>query len=92
MVRHTIFANNTTTITEEKNCLVEELYGTHSEETALFRCVRDNLLIETPAGQEIITLYHQLSPQVVKTMQHNEVFRKQVKSLIDGILLVIKEE
>jgi len=42
------------------DCLSEELYGEHSEETELLRYIRDNVLSQTLTGREIIKLYYQL--------------------------------
>lgn len=83
---------NTTTTADVQKCLVEELYGIYSEKTALLRCVRENLLIKTPEGQEIIKLYYQWSPYIVKNMEHNETLREEIKSLIDEFFLLIKVE
>ena len=40
-------------------CPFEQIYGEHSEETELLRYFRDNVLNQTPEGQEIIKLYYQ---------------------------------
>ena len=73
-------------------CPSEEIYGEHSEETELLRNFRDNILSQTPAGQEIIKLYYELSPAIVQAMEKDEEFKEGVKELIDGLLLLIREE
>ena len=73
-------------------CVSEELYGAHSDETELLRKVRDEVLSTTPAGQEIINLYYQWSPTIVKAMRGDKIFKKQVKGIIDGILSTLGQE
>jgi hypothetical protein len=50
------------------------------------------VLRTTPEGQEIIKLYYQWSPTVVKAMEEDEDFKAQVKEMIDGVLMLIEEE
>jgi len=78
----------TTTTAEEDVCPIEQIYGENSEETATLRYFRNNVLSITPEGQEIISLYYQWSPLIVKTMEKDEVFKRELKALIDGILLL----
>jgi hypothetical protein len=81
---------NTTTTIKADNCLAEEIYGKYSEEAELLRYLRDNLLNKTPVGKEIIKLYYQWSPLIVKAIDEDEEFKKEVESIIDEILLLIK--
>jgi len=71
-------------------CIAEELYGEHSEEAELLRHFRDNVLSQTPVGQEIIKLYYQWSPVIVKAMEEDEEFKEEAKEMIDGILTLIE--
>jgi len=80
----------TTTTTITPRCPVEELYGNDSEETELLRYLRDNVLSKTLEGQELIRLYYEWSPVIVKAMENDEQFRQEVKEMIEGILEVIK--
>jgi len=73
-------------------CPSKEIYGEDSVEVEVLRYVRDNVLSATPEGQEIIRLYYQLSPVVVRAMKNDEEFRKEVKEMIDGVLLLIMGE
>lgn len=73
-------------------CVAEEIYGENSEEVALLRYLRDNLLAQTPAGQEIIRLYYELSPAIVQIMEEDEVFKAQVKEMVNGVLESIGKE
>ena len=50
------------------------------------------MLSETPEGRELIKLYYQLSPGIVKTMEKDEAFKAEAKEMIDGVLGLIGEE
>lgn len=52
----------------------------------ILRKFRDEVLSKTPIGQEIIRLYYEWSPAIVKAMEEDEEFRTEVKEMIDGIL------
>jgi len=79
-------------ILETQPCLSEEIYGEDSEEAEILRYMRDNILSHTPEGQELIRLYYEWSPAIVKVMEDDEEFREDVKEMIDGILLLIEGE
>jgi hypothetical protein len=70
-------------------CVAEEIYGNRAYETELLRTVRDDVLGKTPGGQEIIQLYYEWSPTIVKIMQGDAGFRLQVKTILDGIVPLI---
>jgi len=80
-----------TTTTTIQPCPTEQLYGEYSEETETLRYFRDNIMSQTPEGQEIIMLYYKLSPVIVKAMKENEEFKKQMKEIIDGVLELIRD-
>ena len=82
----------TTTITAVKKCMCKKIYGEGSEEVVLLRYIRDNVLSQTPEGQEIIGLYYQWNPVMVELMEKDEEFKEEVKEMIDGMLLLITEE
>jgi len=71
-------------------CFVEKIYGEHSKSTEIIRNFRDNILTQTQEGRELIDLYYQWSPSIVKAMEQDDAFRKEVKKLIDGTLLLIR--
>jgi len=75
----------------ESKCPSAKLYGEYSEETELLRYLRDNVLSQTPVGQELIRLYYQWSPVIVKAMEEDEEFKGEVKEIIDGVLQLIEE-
>jgi bacillopeptidase F len=82
----------TTTTIQGLPCLIEETYGTYSERAKALRFVRDTVLSKTQSGQEIIRLYYQWSPVVVKAMKQDDEFKKEIKDLIDELLLLIGEK
>jgi hypothetical protein len=55
------------------------------------RQFRDEILSKTPAGQEIIRQYYELSPTIVKAMVEDEEFKKEVKEMIDGVMPMIRK-
>lgn len=71
-------------------CLLKLLYGEDSRETELLRYFRDNMLTQTPEGQELIRLYYQWSPVVVEAMEEDEKFKEDLKEMIDGVLPLIR--
>jgi hypothetical protein len=83
---------DTTTTTTKECCPSKKIYGEHSEEVELLRYIRDNVLNKTPEGQALIRLYYEWSPVVVKAMENDEVFKEDVKEMIDGVLGLVIEE
>jgi len=79
-------APTTTTSAKRGLCSALKIYGEDSEEIKLLRYIRDNVLHQTPEGKELIKLYYQRSPAIVKAMEEDEEFREVVKELIDGVL------
>jgi len=75
---------------EELDCPIEEIYGEDSEEVVLLRYLRDEVLSQTSEGQEIIRLYYQWSPMVVRAIEEDEEFKEEVKETIDGILPTLR--
>ena len=53
------------------------------------RAFRDGVLNQTPEGQEIIRLYYEWSPSIVRAMEEDEEFKNQAKKMVDGFLLLI---
>jgi len=81
---------SSTTTTIQALCPTEEIYGEQSEETELLRYFRDAVLSQTPEGQELIKLYYELSPVIVKAMKEDEKFKEAVKEMIDEVLPLIR--
>ena len=74
----------------EGGCPTEQIYGPHSEEVAMLRAFRDNILSKTPAGQQMIKLYYQWSPAIVEAMEGDEGFKARMKGIIDEALPLIR--
>ncbi len=72
-------------------CLAEEIYGEYAEETALLRIVRDELLRNTPEGQELTRLYYQWNALLARVPGDNTAIREDIKELIDEMLPVFEE-
>jgi len=83
----TISGLTTTTVPP---CTTETLYGEYSRQTELLRHLRDNVLTQTSRGQELIRLYYEWSPVIVKAMEEDENFREYVKEMIDGVVELIE--
>jgi rhodanese-related sulfurtransferase len=73
-------------------CPTSSLYGTTSEEVKLLRYFRDEVLSRTPVGRELIRLYYWWSPKIVRIMEEDEVLKRELKALIDGVLPRIRGE
>jgi hypothetical protein len=83
----TTVSDDTTTTTSV--CPSEQIYGEHSEETELLRHFRDNVLSNAPEGKEIIRLYYEWSPAIVRAMGADEAYKEEVRGMIDGVLELI---
>jgi Tol biopolymer transport system component len=70
-------------------CAVAKLYGEDSWEVELLRNIRDEILVTTPEGREIIRLYYGWSPVIVEMMDDDESFKAQVKELADEIITLV---
>ena len=84
-------SDTTTTTTGSGGCFSELLYGEYSKEAEFLRYFRDDVLSKTPEGKEIVRLYYQLSPVIVKAMEKDKQFKEEMKEMIDGILPLIFE-
>ncbi len=73
-------------------CFLSQIYGEYSEEVELLRDFRDEVLSQSPVGHEIVELYYQWSPMIVRAMEEDEAFKAEVKDVIDGILPLIGRE
>ena len=82
----------TTTTTDGGGCPVGKIYGEYSKETELLRYFRDNVLSKTSEGQELIKLYYQWSPAIVRAMEEDEKYMEDVKEMLDGVLSLIRTE
>jgi len=69
-----------------------KIYGEDSREVETLRYLRDNILSQSPTGQELVKLYYQLSPAIVKAMKKDKELKEEIKEMIDGVLMLIGEE
>ena len=56
----------------------------------MLRHLRNNLLIKTPEGQELIKLYYHLSPALVRAMQEDGALKMEIKEMVDALLPLIE--
>jgi len=63
-----------------------------SAETVLLRYIRDNVLSKIHEGRELIKLYYQWSPVIVKAMEADEEFKEDVKELVDAVMGMVEVE
>jgi hypothetical protein len=82
---------NTTTTTTAL-CPSETIFGKYSEKIELLRYFRDTVLSKTPEGQEIIRLYYEWNPVILKVMEEDEEFKDNLKEMLVGILPLIGEK
>jgi hypothetical protein len=85
---------STTTTTSTKYippCLTEQIYDEDSEEVELLRYFRDNLLMQTPEGREIIRLYYQWSPTIIEMMHNDPQLAREIKEAIAQFLGINEE-
>jgi len=80
----------TTTIGGEDCPISSALEGDEAQLDAI-RVFRDNVLAQTPEGQEIIRLYYQWSPIIVQAMENDAEFKEWVAEQINGILPLVEE-
>ena len=73
-------------------CPMTYALGEDSNDLNILRRFRDEVLSKTPLGKEIIKLYYQLSPAIVKIMVADEELKEEVKEMIEGILPMIKRK
>ena len=71
-------------------CPATLIYDSDSTETELMRSIRDNVLSKTKEGRELIKLYYQWSPFIIRAMEEDEDFKDEMKELVDGILGIMK--
>lgn len=70
-------------------CLAETLCGGDSDEVALLRYFRDTVLSKTTGGQELIRLYYEWSPTLIKALEEDKKIKGEVKATIDVMLSLI---
>jgi len=87
-----LYPDDAVAVISISNCVVESIYGEHSKVAETLRHYRDNVLNKTPEGRELIKLYYLWSPVIVKAVEQDEEFKKEVKQMIKGVLPMIERE
>ena len=59
-------------------------------ETQLLRSLRDNVLSKSQEGKELIKLYYQWSPVIVRAIEADEGLKEDIKELVDGFLGMVE--
>ena len=77
------------TTTTTGTCASESIYGEHSEEVEMLRYVRDNVLSNTPEGRELIGLYYEWSPIIVKAIENDPQLKEEIKEIVDNLIGLI---
>jgi len=85
-------SSTTSSSISPRPCLVEQIYGEDSVEVALCRYIRDSVLRNTTEGREIIKIYYDWSPHLVRALKEETGLKDQVKKVIDHILLLTNDE
>lgn len=73
-------------------CPAAYLYGESSEEVLLLRWFRDHVLRTTPEGKQIITLYYQWSPLLLKGMEEDDALQEEVKKVVDHLAGLLRAD
>jgi hypothetical protein len=73
-------------------CPLQYLYGELSEEVMLLREFRNTVLSTTPEGKQIIQLYYQWSPIILKAMEDDEALQAEVKDVVDHIVDLLRAD
>jgi hypothetical protein len=84
----TTVPQTTTTINtgQPGDCSARLIYGNNSAETELLRYIRDNVLAQTPEGREIIKLYYEWSPAIVRALEADPGLKEDLKEMVDSLI------
>ena len=85
-------SSSTTTTSQKRICAIKEIYSKNSEEVKILRNFRDQVLRKTQSGRELIRLYYQFSPAIMKAIAEDKGLREKVKEIIDKTLPLIEGE
>ena len=78
--------STTTTARTDRKCCLLKIYGEDSDEIAIMRYIRDNVLSKSEEGREIIKTYYRLSPAIARAMRRDKELKAEIKEMVDGIL------
>ena len=62
--------------------IATEIYGIDSDEVAILRRLRDEVLIKVPSGRGIIKAYYRIAPRVVVVMRRWKCLRVLIRMVI----------
>ena len=82
--------DSSTTTSTPQPCPSTTIYGEQSEQTEMLRHFRDTILTKTREGRELISLYYQWGPLIVKVMEEDREFKKEVKEMVDSLLPLLR--
>jgi hypothetical protein len=82
----------TTTTIGDQLCPLEVIYGEDSGEIKILRSLRNEVMDEIPEGQELIKLYYEWSPAIVKAMDEDERFKEDIKEMVNGLLMLFEDD
>jgi hypothetical protein len=71
-------------------CPLQKIYGKNAKEVAILRNFRDELLSQTLEGRELIKLYYQWSPVIVKAIEKDGGIKESLQEIIDEIVQLIQ--
>lgn len=76
----------------QEKCPLDILYGPDNPKLDILRVFRDEVLSQTPEGNEIIDLYYTLGPVLVEAMEQDEQLKEEVKEIIELYLPMMRED
>ena len=82
---------NQFTETTFPSCPIVAIYGEESEEVKLLRYFRDNLLTRTIQGQELIKLYYEWSPLIIRPILEDGELKGDLQEMIDVFLPLVRK-
>lgn len=71
-------------------CFLEDLFGSGSREVRALQRFRDEVLASHAAGCGVIDLYYNISPVLKDITDNNEVMKRALKEIINGMLPLIE--
>jgi hypothetical protein len=74
------------TTTTVPGCPVVILYGEKSHTTAALRLFREEVLLTTPEGRELVGLYYHLSPLFAQALGSDEELKNELRVLVDFLI------
>ena len=88
----TTSTSSSTTTVSLTLCAFLEIYGKDSQEIEYVRYVRDNVLMKTREGRELVKLYYQWSPVIVKAMAEDELLKEELREIVESVLSIVTGE